>query len=60
MTVRTISTLFLLSALIWPGPAPAQTMPETMKVPESSAEISLGFVPRLISVEVFAPPFRPG
>ncbi len=50
MTVRTISILFLLSALIWPGPAPAQTMPETMptetmKVPESQAEISLGFVP---------------
>ncbi|MCH8950920.1 MAG: trypsin-like peptidase domain-containing protein [Proteobacteria bacterium] len=36
-----ISTLFLLSALIWPGAASAQTM----KVPNSQAEITLGFVP---------------
>ena len=41
MTVRMISTLFLLSALIWPGAASAQTM----KVPNSQAEITLGFVP---------------
>ena len=49
MIARMISTLILLGALIWPGPAPAQTMPETMpetmKVPDSQAEISLGFVP---------------
>ncbi len=43
---RMISALFLLSALALPGAAPAQTMPtETMKVPESQAEINLGFVP---------------
>ena len=41
MTVRMISTLFLLSALIWPGAASAQTM----KVPNSQAGITLGFVP---------------
>ncbi|MHA1530286.1 MAG: Do family serine endopeptidase [Alphaproteobacteria bacterium] len=41
-----ISTLILLGALVWPGSAPAQIMPaETMKVPDSQAEISLGFVP---------------
>jgi Do/DeqQ family serine protease len=45
VTVRTISSLFLLGALIWPGLSPAQTMPDSMKVPESQAEISLGFVP---------------
>ena len=46
MAWRMISALFLLSALTLPGAAPAQTMPTgTMKVPESQAEISLGFVP---------------
>ena len=45
MTVRMISTVILLGALIWPGLSPAQTMPEAMKVPDSQAEISLGFVP---------------
>ena len=45
MTWRMISTVFLLSALIWPGLSPGQTVPETMKVPDSMAEIRLGFVP---------------
>jgi Do/DeqQ family serine protease len=39
-------TLFMLSVLTVPGSVIAQTIPaQTMKVPESKAEISLGFVP---------------
>ncbi len=41
MIVRMISTLILLSVLTFEGPAFAQSM----KVPDSQAEISLGFVP---------------
>jgi len=43
---RTVQSLFLLSVLTLPGSVFAQTIAaQTMKVPDSQAEISLGFVP---------------